>query len=38
MTLRRIAIIATICFFGVGLLISQANAFDGAYKVGPFFP
>jgi branched-chain amino acid transport system substrate-binding protein len=37
MTLRRIAIIATICFFGLGLLISQANAFDGAYKVGGVF-
>ena len=37
MTLRRIAIIATICFFGMGLLISQANAFDGAYKVGGVF-
>ncbi len=37
MTLRRIFIIATICFFGMGLLISQANAFDGAYKVGGVF-
>jgi branched-chain amino acid transport system substrate-binding protein len=37
MTLRRIATIATICFFGLGLLISQANAFDGAYKVGGVF-
>ena len=37
MTLRRIAIIATIYFFGMGLLISQANAFDGAYKVGGVF-
>jgi branched-chain amino acid transport system substrate-binding protein len=37
MTLRRIFIIATICFFGMGLLISQANAFDGAYKVGAVF-
>jgi len=37
MTLRRIIIIATICFFGMGLLISQANAFDGEYKVGAVF-
>ena len=37
MTLRRISIIATICFFGMGLLISQANAFDGEYKVGAVF-
>jgi len=37
MTLRRISIIATICFFGIGLLISQANAFKGAYKVGAVF-
>ena len=37
MTLRRIFIIATICFFGMGLLISQANAFDGEYKVGAVF-
>ena len=37
MTLRRIFIIVTICFFGMGLLISQANAFDGAYKVGGVF-
>jgi len=37
MTLRRISIIATICFFGIGLLISQAHAFKGAYKVGAVF-
>ncbi|MEA3416600.1 MAG: ABC transporter substrate-binding protein [Thermodesulfobacteriota bacterium] len=37
MTLRRIFIIATICFFSMGLLISQANAFDGEYKVGAVF-
>jgi branched-chain amino acid transport system substrate-binding protein len=37
MTLRRIFIIATICFFGMGLLISQANALEGAYKVGAVF-
>jgi len=37
MTLRRIIIIATICFFGMGLLISQANAFEGSYKVGAVF-
>ena len=37
MKLRRIFIIATICFFGMGLLISQANAFEGSYKVGAVF-
>ncbi|MGD9082055.1 MAG: ABC transporter substrate-binding protein [Desulfobacterales bacterium] len=37
MTLRRIFIIATICFFVTGLLISQANAFKGSYKVGAVF-
>jgi len=37
MTLRRIIIIVTICFFGMGLLVSQANAFDGEYKVGAVF-
>jgi branched-chain amino acid transport system substrate-binding protein len=37
MTLRRITVLATICFFGVGLLISQAQAFKGTYKVGALF-
>ncbi len=37
MTLRRITILATICLFGVGLFISQAHAFKGAYKVGGLF-
>jgi len=37
MTLRKISIIATICFFSMGLLIGQANAFDGEYKVGAVF-
>ena len=37
MTPRRISIIATICFFSIWLLISQANAFDGEYKVGAVF-
>lgn len=37
MTLRRISIIATICLFGVGLLVSPAQAFKGTYKVGAVF-
>jgi branched-chain amino acid transport system substrate-binding protein len=37
MTLRRITVLATICFFGVGLFISQAQAFKGTYKVGALF-
>ena len=37
MTLRRISIIATICFFAIGLLVSQAQAFKGTYKVGAVF-
>jgi branched-chain amino acid transport system substrate-binding protein len=37
MILRKIIIIATICFFGMGLLVSQADAFDGEYKVGAVF-
>ena len=37
MTLRRITILTTICLFGLGLLISQAHAFKGAYKVGALF-
>ncbi len=37
MTLRRISIIATICLFGVGLLINPAQAFKGTYKVGAVF-
>jgi branched-chain amino acid transport system substrate-binding protein len=37
MTLRRITVLTTICFFGLGLLISQAHAFKGAYKVGALF-
>lgn len=37
MTLKRISIIATICLFGVGLLINPAQAFKGTYKVGAVF-
>jgi len=37
MTLKRISIIATICFFAIGLLVSQANALEGSYKVGAVF-
>ena len=37
MTLRRISIMATICLFGVGLLINPAQAFKGTYKVGAVF-
>ena len=37
MTLRRISIIATICLFGIGLLVSPAQAFKGTYKVGAVF-
>ncbi len=37
MTLRRITVLTTICLFGVGLLISQAHAFKGTYKVGAVF-
>ncbi len=37
MTFRRISIITTICFFAIGLLVSQVNAFEGSYKVGAVF-
>ncbi len=37
MTLRRISILATICLFGLGLMISPAQAFEGTYKVGAVF-
>ncbi|MEA3428109.1 MAG: ABC transporter substrate-binding protein [Thermodesulfobacteriota bacterium] len=37
MILRKISIIATICFFSMGLLVSHADAFDGEYKVGGVF-
>ncbi len=37
MTLRRISILATICLFGLGLMISPAQAFKGTYKVGAVF-
>ena len=37
MTLRKISIIATICLFGIGLLVSPAQAFKGTYKVGAVF-
>jgi branched-chain amino acid transport system substrate-binding protein len=37
MTLRRISILATICLFGLGLLIAPAQAFEGTYKVGALF-
>jgi branched-chain amino acid transport system substrate-binding protein len=37
MTLRRTFILATICLFGIGLLVSQAQAFKGTYKVGAVF-
>ena len=37
MTLRRFIILATICLFGIGLLVSPAQAFKGTYKVGAVF-
>ncbi len=37
MTLRRISILATICLFGLGLMVSPAQAFKGTYKVGAVF-
>ncbi len=37
MTLRRIAVLSTIALFCLGLLISPAMAFKGAYKVGAVF-
>ncbi|MDO9565824.1 MAG: ABC transporter substrate-binding protein [Candidatus Desulfaltia sp.] len=37
MRLRRFIILATICLFGIGLLVSPAQAFKGSYKVGAVF-
>lgn len=37
MTLRKIAVLSTICLFAVGLLAGSALAFKGAYKVGAVF-
>lgn len=37
MILRRISIITTICFFAIGLIVGQANALEGSYKVGAVF-
>jgi len=37
MTLRRISILATICLFVLGLMISPVQAFKGSYKVGALF-
>ncbi|MDI6686951.1 MAG: ABC transporter substrate-binding protein [Desulfobacterales bacterium] len=37
MTLKRISVIITICFFAIGLLVGQANALEGSYKVGAVF-
>jgi len=37
MTLRKIAVLSTICLFAVGLLASPALAFKDAYKVGAVF-
>ena len=37
MTLRKIAVLSTICLFAVGLLAGPALAFKGAYKVGAVF-
>ena len=37
MTLRKIAVLSTICLFAIGLLASPALAFKGAYKVGAVF-
>ncbi len=37
MTLRKITVLSTICLFAIGLLVSPALAFKGAYKVGAVF-
>ena len=37
MTLRRISIVAVICLFCIGLVVSPAQAFRGTYKVGAVF-
>ncbi len=37
MTLRKFIILTTICLFGIGLLVSPAQAFKGTYKVGAVF-
>lgn len=37
MTPRKISIVATICLFGIALLVSPAQAFKGTYKVGAVF-
>ena len=37
MTLKKIAIFTTICLFCLGLIVSPAMAFKGAYKVGAVF-
>jgi branched-chain amino acid transport system substrate-binding protein len=37
MTLKRISIIATICLFCLGLMVSPTMAFKGTYKVGAVF-
>jgi len=37
MTLRKIAVLTTICLFAVGLLAGPALAFKDAYKVGAVF-
>lgn len=37
MTPRRFIVLVTICLFGIGLLVSPAQAFKGTYKVGAVF-
>ena len=37
MTLRKIAVLSTICLFAIGLIAGPALAFKGAYKVGAVF-